>query len=162
LIRAALENAPEGTRVLFSAHGLPEKIIRQGDPYQQQCGKTVDAIVQKLGIKDWQICYQSRVGRLKWIGPSVEEALKKAAADKVGVVIYPLAFVSEHVETLVEIDIEYRKMAARLRVPYFEKVPTVGTHPEFIAGLKNLVLSPKCGHTCEGRFSGCYQKVKNA
>ncbi len=141
LIRAALDGAPAGTRLLFSAHGLPEKVIAGGDPYQYQCEETAKAIVRELDIPglDWQICYQSRVGPLKWIGPSTEEALEKAAADKVGVVVYPHAFVSEHVETLVEIDQEYRHRAKEMGIPYFAKVPTVGTHPDFIAALADEV-----------------------
>lgn len=129
-------------RILFSAHGLPEKIIEQGDPYQWQCEQTAAAIAKETGIDDpdWQICYQSRVGPLKWIGPSTEEALHQAAADHVPVVILPHAFTQEHVETLVEIEIEYREVAEENGLTDFYRVPTVGTHPAFIAGLKDMVL----------------------
>ncbi|MBL8638939.1 MAG: ferrochelatase [Alphaproteobacteria bacterium] len=129
-------------RVLFSAHGLPEIIIKQGDPYQWQCEETAKKIVAALGISDldWMVCYQSRVGRLTWIGPSTDEAIQKAALDQVPILIYPHAFVSEHVETLVEIEEEYRHLAHSIGVPDFERVPTVGTHPEFINGLKELAL----------------------
>jgi len=128
-------------RVLFSAHGLPEKIIAQGDPYQWQCEESARLIAEAMQIDnlDWSICYQSRVGPLKWIGPSTEEALKQAAADQVPVLIYPHAFVSEHVETLVEIEIEYRHLAEQLGVPGFARVPTVGVTTEFIEGLAQLV-----------------------
>ena len=147
------------TRLLFSAHGLPEKIIAGGDPYQKQIEATAAAIVEKLGLPDldWQVCYQSRVGRLKWIGPSIDEALQKAAADKTDVVIYPLAFVSEHVETLVELDIEYRHRAAAWGVTAYHRVPTAGTHPLFVAGLKDLVLSGAPPQSCAGR---CYCREK--
>ncbi len=140
-----LKDALDNTRILFSAHGLPEKVIEGGDPYQAQCEKTAALIAAKLGIADdaWQICYQSRVGPLKWIGPSTEEALQKAADDKVGVILYPHAFVSEHVETLVEIDMEYRHMAKDMGVPWFGKAETVGTHPEFIQALAKLVQAEK-------------------
>lgn len=129
-------------RLLFSAHGLPEIIIKQGDPYQWQCEESAKNIVAALGIPDldWMVCYQSRVGRLTWIGPSTDEAIQKAALDQVPILIYPHAFVSEHVETLVEIEEEYRHLAHSIGVPDFERVPTVGTHPEFINGLKELVL----------------------
>ena len=140
-------------RLLFSAHGLPEKIIRQGDPYQWQCEKTAAAIVEKLGIAglDWQICYQSRVGPLKWIGPSTEDALEQAAQDKVPVIIYPHAFTQEHVETLVEIEIEYRELAHKLGVPGFWRVETVGEDPAFIAGLARLVnQAPPAGASVYG------------
>ena len=137
-------------RVLFSAHGLPEKIVAAGDPYQWQCEESARKIAAATGIEelDWSICYQSRVGPLKWIGPSTEQALEKAAADKVPVLIYPHAFVSEHVETLVEIDIEYRELASHLGVPAFDKVTTVGTHPLFINGLADIVRR----HETEGEF----------
>jgi ferrochelatase len=141
-IRAQLEAAPKGTRLLFSAHGLPEKIVKAGDPYQWQCEKTAHQIVTALDMPhlDWEMCYQSRVGPLKWIGPSTEEALQKAGRDGVGVLLFPHAFVSEHVETIVEIDIEYRHKAAEWGVPWFGKAETVGTHPAFIEGLASEVL----------------------
>ena len=146
-IRKALETAPAGTKVLFSAHGLPEKVIQSGDPYQMQCEKSAAAIAAAAGLQDgaWEICYQSRVGPLKWIGPSTEETLQKAAREKTPVVLYPHAFVSEHVETLVEIDIEYRHKAKEWGVPYFGKVETVGTHPLFINSLAKLVEHEMAG-----------------
>jgi ferrochelatase len=129
-------------RVLFSAHGLPEVTVKRGDPYQWQCEESARKIAEVMGIDnlDWEICYQSRVGPLKWIGPSTEEALQKAASDNVGVLVYPHAFVSDHVETLVEIEEEYREMAEEFGVPLFSRVPTVMTHPKFIVGLKNQIL----------------------
>lgn len=126
-------------RVLFSAHGLPEKIVKAGDPYQRQIEQTAQAIADKLGPVDWAICYQSRVGPLKWIGPPTEAEIRRAAADKKSIVLYPLAFVSEHSETLVELDIEYRHLAKEAGVPNYIRVPTVGTHPKFIEGLARLV-----------------------
>jgi ferrochelatase len=128
-------------RVLFSAHGLPEDIIKDGDPYQWQCEEGARRIAEKTGIAglDWQVCYQSRVGPKKWISPSTEDALAKAARDGVGVIILPHAFTQEHVETLVEIEIEYREKAHHLGVPYFYRVPTVSVHPEFIKGLAAIV-----------------------
>ncbi|NBX66729.1 MAG: ferrochelatase [Proteobacteria bacterium] len=153
-------------RVLFSAHGLPEDIIADGDPYQWQCEKTAELIAAQLGIPqlDWQICYQSRVGPKKWIGPSTEVALEKAAHDKVPVLIYPHAFVSEHVETLVEIEDEYREMAEHMGVPGFARVPTVSVHKAFIEGLADMVrsrvdvvgLGPDVmGRICPSGFTRC-------
>ena len=92
-----------------------------------------------IGGLDWSVCYQSRVGPLKWIGPSTDAEIARAGADKVSVVLYPLSFVSEHSETLVELDIEYRHLAEKVGVPNYIRVPTVGTHPLFIAGLARLV-----------------------
>ncbi len=131
------------TRVLFSAHGLPEKIIKAGDPYQAQVERTAKAIADRIGNQmaelDWSICYQSRVGPLKWIGPSTDVEVRRAGQDGKAVVLYPLAFVSEHSETLVELDITYRQLAGENRVPAYVRVPAVGTHPRFIAGLADRV-----------------------
>ncbi len=130
-------------RVLFSAHGVPLFVLKRGDPYQWQCTQTAHAIVKKLSIKDldWAECYQSRVGPTKWTTPSVEDELKRAASDKTPVLLYPHAFVSEHVETLVELDIEYKDMAEGLGIKGYERAQTVSTHPDFIAGLKKIVLN---------------------
>lgn len=130
-------------RILMSAHGLPEDVVKNGDPYQSQCEKSAEDIIRATGLKnpDWQICYQSRVGPKTWIGPSTEEALARAAKDNVPVVILPHAFTQEHVETLVEIEIEYREKAEHMGVPGFYKVPTVGTHPDFIRGLADMVIA---------------------
>lgn len=122
-------------RVLFSAHGLPEKVIKAGDPYQVQVERTAAAIAGAIGGLDWAVCYQSRVGPLKWIGPSTDSEVKRAGQDGKAIVLYPLAFVSEHSETLVELDIDYRRVAGECGVPAYVRVPTVGTHPLFIAGL---------------------------
>jgi len=137
----AIKDGFEAPRVLFSAHGLPESIIKSGDPYQWQCEQTAAAIARALNIEnlDWQICYQSRVGPKKWIGPSVDAALEKAAEYKKAVVIYPHAFTQEHVETLVELDIEYREEAEKMGQHGYYRAKTVGTHEVFIAGLAGLV-----------------------
>jgi ferrochelatase len=129
-------------RVLFSAHGLPEKIVKAGDPYQWQVEQSVAQIAERLGpaAADRAVCYQSRVGPLKWIGPSTDSEIERAGRDGKAVVLVPVAFVSEHSETLVELDIEYRHLAAEKRVPAFLRAPTVSTHPAFIEGLAGLVL----------------------
>ena len=131
------------TRVLFSAHGLPKKIIKRGDPYQWQVEQSAQLIAEVAGLSDakWCICYQSRVGPLKWIEPSLEQELKRAAKDGAAVVVLPVAFVSEHSETLVELDIEYKDVAERLGVTEYHRVPAVGTHPIFIEGLKEIAVS---------------------
>jgi ferrochelatase len=133
------EASNQPVRVLFSAHGLPEKIIKAGDPYQSEIEQTAGAIMAQLDGVDWSVCYQSRVGPLKWIGPSTEAEIQRAATDKKAIVLYPLSFVSEHSETLVELDIDYKLLAAKAGVPAYIRVPTVGTHPKFIEGLARLV-----------------------
>ncbi|MDP7141741.1 MAG: ferrochelatase [Alphaproteobacteria bacterium] len=143
--KAVKQSGQKKPRILFSAHGLPEDIITDGDPYQWQCEQSAKAIVKYLrdhyGMKglDWAICYQSRVGPKKWIGPSTEDELKRAAKDQKAVVIYPHAFTQEHVETLVEIEIEYREEAEKMGLPYMIRVPTVSTSAAFINGLAKMV-----------------------
>jgi len=140
LVRQGLAEAGERpVRVLFSAHGLPEKVIKAGDPYQVQVERTAKAIADRIGGLDWSVCYQSRVGPLKWIGPSTDAEIRRAGRDGKAIVLYPLAFVSEHSETLVELDMEYGHLAKESGVPVYVRVPTVGTHPLFIEGLANRV-----------------------
>ena len=100
-------------KLIFSAHGLPEKNIKKGDPYQWQVEQSVDRIVKSLNIKnlDWILSYQSRVGPLKWIGPSTEDIIVENSKLGKQIVLVPIAFVSEHSETLVELDIEYKELA---------------------------------------------------
>jgi protoporphyrin/coproporphyrin ferrochelatase len=138
--RASLP-ADQALRVLFSAHGLPEKIIDQGDPYQAQIEQTVAAVCETLDIPglDAVVCYQSRATPQKWIGPSTEEELERAAHDKVAVLVVPIAFVSEHSETLVELDVEYREIAERSGVPGYFRSPAQNSDPAFIAALAGLV-----------------------
>ena len=145
LVREALKQAKPAVsyRLLFSAHGLPKRVIDKGDPYQWQVERTVEAVVAKLEDDrlDWQICYQSRVGPLKWIGPATDAELRRAGADGKGAIIVPVAFVSEHSETLVELDVEYRKLAAESGVPDYIRVPAVRTRPAFINALASLVIT---------------------
>lgn len=128
-------------RLLFSAHGLPLRTVRAGDPYPDEVEQTARAVVRALAMPglDWRICYQSRVGPLAWLGPSVIEELQRAGRDQVGVVVAPISFVSEHVETMVELDRDYRSLAASFGVPAFYRVATAGTDPRFIAALATLV-----------------------
>jgi ferrochelatase len=138
-VRASYPQKPP--RLLFSAHGLPKRLIEKGDPYQAQVEMTAAAVVRVLAIPqlDWQICYQSRVGPLEWLGPYAEHEIARAGEEGTPLVVAPIAFVSEHSETLVELDITYRDEARKKRVPIYERVPTVGTHPKFIGGLARLV-----------------------
>lgn len=145
LIRPAYERARalggRAPRLLFTAHGLPQRVVDRGDPYQAQVEMTAAAVVSRLAIPDLdvRISYQSRVGPLEWLRPYTEDELHRAGADRVPLVVAPIAFVSEHSETLVELDMTYREEALRLGVPHYERVPTVGTQPAFIAGLAEMV-----------------------
>ena len=129
-------------KLIFSAHGLPENKIKNGDPYQWQVEATVKAIMSKMKNEnlDYTISYQSRVGPLKWIGPSTEEVIIKYSKEKRGIVIVPIAFVSEHSETLVELDIEYKKLAKKNGCNFYKRVPALGIEENFIKGLTELVL----------------------
>jgi len=135
-------------RVLFSAHGLPEKIVTsRGDPYPlhvQRSAAAIAAALNEPGL-DWLVTYQSRVGPLKWVEPYTIDEIHRAAAEKVPLVIVPLAFVSEHLETLVELDKEYSHVAADKGILFYGRVPTVSTHPAFIQELRSLILNIAAG-----------------
>ena len=164
-------------RLLFSAHGLPKKIVSAGDPYQWQVEQTAKAILSNLeqtflAPLDAVICYQSRVGPLEWIGPDIEAEIKRAGAEKRSLIIVPIAFVSEHSETLVELDIEYRTLAANEGVPHYQRIETVGIAAKFIQGLADLVYEAIThNHTglqsaerefiCPEDWKGCPLRVLN-
>ena len=128
--------------LIFSAHGLPEIKIKKGDPYQWQVEQSVKELVKKLSIKNlnYILSYQSRVGPLKWIGPSTEEVIKKEARKQKIIIIVPVAFVSEHSETLVELDIEYKKLAEKNGSKDYIRVPAVTANKDFINSLKSSIL----------------------
>jgi ferrochelatase len=142
-VREAIGSAalPPRVRFLFSAHGLPQRIVDRGDPYVWQVRQTVEAVAKALDLaaSDYTICYQSRVGPVRWTGPQLREELVRAGKDGVGVVVVPVSFVSEHSETLVELDIEYRRVAGENKVPGYLRIPAVGVTEEFVKGLADLV-----------------------
>ena len=154
-------------RVLFSAHGLPETIVKKGDPYQFQIERTVAATVRALAIPglDWSVCYQSRATPQKWLDPSTEHAIELAAADKVAVLVVPIAFVSEHSETLVELDVEYRDFAKDKGVPGYFRAPAQNSDVLFIRSLAALVRGSRArgpglcswagGRTCPREHRDC-------
>jgi len=156
------------TILLFSAHGLPQKIIDSGDPYQWQVEETVEKIIEKLKIKNlnFNVCYQSRVGPLKWIGPSTDDEIIRNSKQKLGIVLCPIAFVSEHSETLVELDIEYKHLAKKNGALFYKRVPALGVNKDFIKGLTNLVLNKKNygikglkPPLCDSSFRRCFCKT---
>lgn len=124
-------------RVLFSAHGIPLRLVRQGDPYPAHCQRTVDAIKAFVGRDDMDsvLCYQSRMGPLRWTGPSTADEIRKAAQRKAPVIIVPISFVSENTETLVELAQDGQALAVANGAPFFACLPTVGTSEPFIQGL---------------------------
>jgi len=132
-------------KLIFSAHGLPESKIKKGDPYQWQVEETVKEIISKMKDDNlnYIISYQSRVGPLKWIGPPTDEVIIKYSKKKKGIIIVPVAFVSEHSETLVELDIEYKKLAEKNGCSFYKRIPALGVEENFIKGLEELVLKQK-------------------
>lgn len=144
LIRSYYDEAKQhgAPRILFSAHGLPEKIVKRGDPYQWQVEQTTKAVLNELAIEgvDYLNCYQSRVGPLKWIGPSTDQEITRASTEGKPIVLVPIAFVSEHSETLVELDIEYKHLAEANGCKHYFRVPTVSTEAHFVAALTDLCL----------------------
>ncbi len=143
-LRTALSRRVMGVpyRILFSAHGLPQRTVAGGDPYQWQVERTVGAVVHELGdgTLDWRIAYQSRVGPLKWLTPAADTEIRQAGAERLGLIVVPVAFVCEHSETLVELDIEYARLAEESGVLDYVRVATAGTNVLFIEELADLVV----------------------
>jgi len=131
---------PANVRLLFSAHGLPQQIVDAGDPYEAQINATAAAVAERLPeLPDWRVSFQSRVGRLQWLKPSTEDAIRAAGEEGKGVLVSPIAFVSEHVETLVELDHEYADLAKDLGVAPYLRARTPGDGRPFIADLARAV-----------------------
>jgi ferrochelatase len=132
---------PAQPEIVFSAHSVPAAVIQKGDPYQQQIEETVDLLMQRGGwTNGYRLCYQSKVGASKWLQPSLHTALRELAAEKGReVCIVPISFVSDHVETLGEIDHEARAEAAKLGIKRFEMMSGLNDSPTFIASLADLV-----------------------
>ncbi len=155
-----LKNLTE-TILIFSAHGLPENKIQQGDPYQWQVEQTVNELFKKLSIKNlnYILSYQSRVGPLKWIGPSTDTVIKEQAQKNKILIVVPVAFVSEHSETLVELDIEYKKLAIENGSKNYLRVPAVTVNKDFINSLRSSILSASNGNRFMSSIK-CLEKFK--
>ena len=140
-------------KLIFSAHGLPEKNIKKGDPYQWQVEQSVDRIVKSLKIEnlDWVLSYQSRVGPLKWIGPSTDNIIIENSKLGKHIVLVPIAFVSEHSETLVELDIEYKELADKNGCKNYTRVPALGTNKDFIKAMSELIIK-KNNYNFDGKL----------
>lgn len=135
------EPRPDAVQLLFSAHGLPQKIIARGDPYEAQIRATYDAVIAKLGWPHTTLCYQSRVGPLAWLRPYTDETIRaKAALGAKQILVYPIAFVSDHIETLFELGQTYAALARNSGVREYHVVPALNDRPALIATLKRLVL----------------------
>ncbi len=165
IVRRSLDEARKTAkaplRILFSAHGLPETIVAKGDPYQFQIESTVQAVVDHMQADgpqgetlDWRVCYQSRATPQKWLDPSTESAVAEAAKDGCAVLVVPIAFVSEHSETLVELDVEYRELAEKEGVPGYYRAPAQNDDPGFIAAVARAVQSARARGVGTCSFAG--------
>ncbi len=126
--------------ILFSAHGVPERIIKRGDPYQKQIIETVNLVSKKF-LNPHSLAYQSRVGPVKWLGPPTLEEIKRLASNGVkNLVVIPISFVSEHSETLYEVNYLFRNEAKAAGFDQFEMMPALNDSPKFIDALSQLVL----------------------
>ncbi len=141
----ALSKFPEEVRedvyILFSAHGVPVRVIERGDPYQKQIIETVDLVSRNFG-NPHSLAYQSRVGPVKWLGPPTLAEIKRLATGGVkNLLVVPISFVSEHSETLYEVDYLFRKEAGQAGIVQFEMMPALNDSPGFIEALAAIVLS---------------------
>lgn len=173
LLKEAIESTSGRRRVLFSAHGLPKKIIAKGDPYQWQVEQTAQAVEAAMqGIPqevEFRVSYQSRVGPLEWIGPATDDEIKRAGEEGTGLIVVPIAFVSEHSETLVELDVEYGELAKEHGVPSYTRVPALTAHPDFIEALATVcreaeveTTAPHTGaRLCPETFGRCPCRLRS-
>jgi ferrochelatase len=143
-VARGLERFPEAVRgeveIVFSAHGLPQTFIDKGDPYVDHLKITIDGVMKRLGgARSWQLAYQSKVGRAKWLEPNTEEMLERLAKqNKRQVLAVPISFVSDHIETLYEIDLLFGEHAKKLGIT-LERSPSLNLEPVFIEALAELV-----------------------
>jgi ferrochelatase len=134
---------PEQAHIFFSAHGVPKSYVQEaGDPYQQEIEECTYLIMQTLNRDNYYtLAYQSRVGPVEWLQPYTEDAIQELGKKGVeDLVVVPISFVSEHIETLQEIDIEYRELAEESGIHHFRRVPALNTNPVFIRSLADLVI----------------------
>jgi ferrochelatase len=141
-LRETLDRLPPAERekalVVFSAHGLPMSQVRKGDPYPEQVEVSARETARRAGAADWRVTYQSRVGPVKWLGPDTTEFLAANAKGR-AVVAVPIAFVSEHLETLYDMDILAKEAALKAGATGFHRVPALGIRPDFVAALAGIV-----------------------
>jgi len=127
-------------QILFSAHALPQKFIDRGDPYQQHVEVTAQEVMRRVGDYRWKIAWQSRSGPVKWMEPGTEEMIQQlGAAGHQSLLMVPVSFVSDHIETLEEIDIQYRNLAAEAGFQHFHRAPSLNIHTDFLDAMAALV-----------------------
>ena len=142
---------PEAVEIFFSAHGVPVSYVEEaGDPYKQQIEECTHLIMQTLNRPNsYTLAYQSKVGPVEWLKPYTDDALEELAERGVkNLAVVPISFVSEHIETLQEIDIEYREVAESAGIENFHRVPALNVHPGFIDSLSNIVVDALDSDSC--------------
>jgi len=139
---------PGNIELLLSAHGLPQKIVNKGDPYARHIEATVAGVRERLGWPHVRLCYQSRVGPLKWLQPYTDAVLRELGAHGAAqVLVYPIAFVSDHVETLYELGIDYAHVARDAGIGHYHVVPALNDDPAFIEALRDIVTGHVAAHS---------------
>jgi protoporphyrin/coproporphyrin ferrochelatase len=133
----------EKVHMIFSAHSIPASYVRNGDPYLEQTKTTVELIMDELGRRNpYQLSFQSKIGPVKWLEPSTNDVITDLGKQGIDdVLVIPVSFVSEHIETLYELDILYKKVAAAAGVGNFKRVPALNSDPTFIQALADIVES---------------------
>jgi len=141
-VREAIASLPEPLRaaplVVFSAHGIPLSQVRKGDPYPGHVEASCRGVAERLGLASWQLTYQSRIGPAKWLGPDTVEWIEAHARGR-ALVAVPIAFVSEHLETLYDLDVLAREAATKGGAAAYARAAAVGTRPDFVAALADIV-----------------------
>ena len=156
-VRDAWNTIPEERRhhtvILFSAHGLPQKFIDEGDPYVRHIQMTMFGILERLGVSNrYLLAYQSRTGPVRWLRPGTEETLAELGSEGVtDVLVVPLSFVSDHIETLYEVDMLFAKVARAAGITGYYRPRALNTSPLFIDALAHLVTSHLSAHATPGR-----------
>jgi len=147
-LRETLARVPAEHRqrilVVFSAHGLPMSQVRKGDPYPRYVEHSASETARRAGVSAFQVTYQSRVGPARWLGPDTNEFLRANAQGR-AIVTVPVAFVSEHLETLYDMDILAKEAAGEAGAVCYLRVPALGTRPDFIAALADVVRRGEAG-----------------
>jgi ferrochelatase len=132
---------PAKVHIVFSAHSIPERYVQEGDPYLDQTRETVELIVKRFyKVNPYYLSFQSKIGPIKWLEPSTNDVIVELGNREIAdVLLVPISFVSEHIETLYELDILYRKVAAEVGIRNFRRVPALNCHPNFIRALAEIV-----------------------
>jgi ferrochelatase len=161
-VREGLERFDPADRdrvpLLFSAHSLPLDVIDRGDPYPQEIGASVQAVIERLGRPNpYLLAYQSKVGPVRWLGPGTEEVIRRLGArGQQHLLVVPIAFTSDHIETLSELDLEYGEVARRAGITQYRRTPALNDRPRFLDALADVVRE----HLASGEVHGTLYRTR--